>query len=93
LFFFFFLVLVSAIRSLDISAFVPFTPIPRIHTLFFGNMISSLFLRSVPLFFVFSQLGEAQQSYQLDVEYSGANFFDGWDFFTVCDSSIGREES
>jgi len=40
----------------------------------------------VPLFFVLSHLGEAQQSYQLDIEYSGANFFDGWNFFSVCDS-------
>jgi len=24
--------------------------------------------------------------YQLDTEYSGANFFSGWDFFTVCNA-------
>jgi len=28
-------------------------------------------------------------TYQLDAEYSGNNFFDGWDFFTVGDSKDG----
>lgn len=51
-------------------------------------MVSSLFLRSVPLFLVLGQLGEAQQSYQLDTEYSGASFFEGWDFITVRSCSI-----
>lgn len=51
-------------------------------------MISSLLLRSAP---VLGFLGGvvAQQSYQLDTEYSGASFFDEWDFFTGTDPSEG----
>lgn len=29
-------------------------------------------------------LAQTGSVYQLDSEYSGTNFFDGWDFFTVC---------
>jgi len=48
-------------------------------------MISSLFLRS--LFVVGGVLG--QQTYQLDTAYSGATFFEGWDFFNGPDPTLG----
>jgi hypothetical protein len=34
-------------------------------------------------------LSQTGSSYVLDTEYSGANFFDGWEFFTVSDQLQG----
>lgn len=43
----------------------------------FGRLLALL---SIGARFVYAQTG---YMYQLDTEYSGANFFSGWDFFEV----------
>lgn len=58
----------------------------------FKNMVSSLLLRSLVLVsggVVGGGLAETQQTYQLDVSYSGASFFEGWDFFNGPDPTVG----
>lgn len=45
--------------------------------------------RNICLFgYVHVVLAQTGYVYQLDTEYAGANFFQGWDFFTV--STSGR---
>jgi hypothetical protein len=49
---------------------------------------------TIPLVFLLSFLStafcQAGYNYVLDTEYSGANFFNGWEFFTVSTSqSVG----
>jgi hypothetical protein len=44
--------------------------------------ISSLLLRYVPVLSLF--FSNAAAFYQLQTEYSGASFFDGFNFWSVC---------
>jgi hypothetical protein len=52
-------------------------------------MISSLFLRSVPVLGYLGNVIAGEQTYQLDAEYSGATFFEGFDFFDGSDPTYG----
>jgi cytochrome bd-type quinol oxidase subunit 1 len=53
-------------------------------------MISSLFWGSLPVFvFVSGVVSGGTQSYQLYTEYSGSTFFEGFDFFTGPDPTVG----
>ena len=61
------------------------------------SIIRSLRLLSLGLllhlFGIQRVLSQTRSSYVLDTEYSGANFFDGWEFFTVSDHLQGTSFS
>ena len=60
-------------------------PVMAVHSLRCGNAAVRLFLAS--LTYIQYALAITGSVYQLDSEYLGANFFQGWDFYTVCSSS------